>query len=308
MAQNSINQNTSTGSVLTQSVSPWNSGFGAGSILSTATGIGNVGVGYQALGAVTTGLGNLGVGYQALSTITTGQYNVGLGVQALKVCTGSQNTAVGAGCMLAVTTGSNNTAIGENALSTLSTGSYNCCFGFSAGQTYTGGESNNIVIGYNVPITPGESNVLRIGSGMTACVISGIAGVTVANQQMVTVNSSTGQLGSAAITSIIWSAASSATTISLGNGYYANNASTAVAFTLPATPTAGGTFKIAGVGAAGWSIGQTGSQTIIYGNKSTTAGSSGSLASSAIGDSVEILYTGSNTFIVLNSVGNLTII
>jgi hypothetical protein len=143
---------------------------------------------------------------------------------------------------------------------------------------------------------------------MTACVISGIAGVTVANQQMVTVNSSTGQLGSTAIVSALsWSGVSSATTISQGNGYYATNTGSAVVFTLPISPTAGGVFRLVAAAAGGWSISQNASQTIIYGNKSTTAGT-GSLASSSIGDSVEIIYVGSNNFVVIGSVGNITIV
>jgi hypothetical protein len=274
MPQNSTNQNITNNSALTQPGTPFNTSFGVGSVRSTVTGLANVGVGYQAL---------------------------------LVLTTGSQNTGIGAFVLSALTTTSNNTGVGSGALTSLITGTNNSCFGVNAGGSYSGSESNNIIIGPNIFGTPGESNITRIGNGTTSCYLAGVAGVTVANQQVVTVNTSTGQLGSAAIVSaIIWSGASSATTIVTGNGYYANNASTAVAFTLPSSPTPGASFKIVGVAAGGWSIGQTGGQTIIYGNKSTTAGT-GSLASSAIGDAVEILFAGGNTFVVLSSVGNLVI-
>jgi hypothetical protein len=202
--------------------------------------------------------------------------------------------------------GSNNVAVGYQALNILVTGNNNTCIGNGAGIAYTNSESSNICIGNGVSGIATESNTIRIGSGTTSCYITGIAGVTVANVVPVVINSSTGQLGTTSGFVAAWISASSSTTIVPGNGYYANSASL-VQFTLPSTPTVGSIFKLIGISAGGWSIGQTGSQTIIYGNKSTTAGSSGSLASSAIGDSVEILYTGSNTFAVLSSVGNLAV-
>jgi hypothetical protein len=176
-----------------------NVGLGTGAMQSLTSGSDNVGVGYLALDHLTSGSDNTAVGYGALQSVTTNSLNTGVGYDALAQCTGSNNAAFGATTLGDLTTGGYNTGCGEASLPDLTTGSYNICLGYSSGVSYSGSESSNICIGNNG--TASESNVIRIGtqgSGSAqqdACYIAGIVGVTVSNQEFVTINSSTGQLG-----------------------------------------------------------------------------------------------------------------
>jgi hypothetical protein len=127
---------------------------------------------------------NTSLGYFSLSDLRTGAQD---------------NTAVGNLALEQLLTGTNNSSVGANSLNVLSTGSNNIAFGSGAGDQYTGSESSNIVIS-NTGIT-GDNNITRIGtqgSGtgqQNKCFIAGIIGNTVSNQEFVTINSSTGQLG-----------------------------------------------------------------------------------------------------------------
>lgn len=148
----------------------------------------NIAMGAAALTLLTTGAGNIGIGTGTLSSITSGSYNIGIGLANSKLTSGSSNIAIG----YAAYSGST------------PTGSQNVLIGTSAGNAYTSSESNNICLGYNVNGTASESNVIRIGnSSAAACFINGIEGVSVANTNMVTINTSTGQLGSQAVPSAV---------------------------------------------------------------------------------------------------------
>lgn len=90
------------------------------------------------------------------------------------------------------------------------------------------------------------------------------------------------------------------------NGYIGNNAS-GVTFTLPATAAVGEIYRVTGLQAS-WTIDQNASQTIHFGNDSTTTGVGGSLASTNARDAVEIVCVIANTdFQVLSSIGNITV-
>jgi len=174
-----------------------------------------------------TGNGNLGIGGGTLANRTTGDSNTVIGtLTGNDLTTGNSNTGVGSQAM-GVTTGSFNTGIGTISLANFTSGSFNTCLGFASGRTYTSSESSNILIGYNVLGTLGESNVLRIGNAsgtgngaINATFIQGISGVSVANKQSVTINTSTGQLGSqASPASVSFSAYKSAATTNVtGDG------------------------------------------------------------------------------------------
>ena len=152
----------------------------------TITGASNTGVGFEVLNRLTTGMNDTGVGYGSLAALTTGSFNCSLG-------TLNSN---------AMTTGFNNTSIGNQTLSHLTTGHDNTIVGFEAGQNYTSSESSNILIGHQGVL--GESNIIRIGtqgslSGQqNECFVAGIAGVTVSNPALTTINTSTGQVGALA--------------------------------------------------------------------------------------------------------------
>lgn len=142
----------------------------------------SVAVGYETLPAITNGVANVSVGYQAGKAITSGSSNVFVGYRA--------GTAVNSG---------SNTIIGTQAGQNLTTGGNNTFIGNQAGAAYTTSESSNICIRNGGTI--GESNTLRIGiqgSGggqINRAFVAGITSVTNSNQQVVSLNSSTGQLG-----------------------------------------------------------------------------------------------------------------
>lgn len=152
---------------------------GNGSISGTS----NTGVGYTSLHDLTSGVNNIAYGYGSLGALTTGSYN----------------NAVGTLNSQSVTTGQQNTSMGNQSLTHITTGSFNTVIGSNTGNNYTGAESSNILVG-NAGVL-GESNVIRIGtqgSGngqQNECFIAGITGVTTSNSNLVTVNTSTGQLG-----------------------------------------------------------------------------------------------------------------
>lgn len=91
------------------------------------------------------------------------------------------------------------------------------------------------------------------------------------------------------------------------NGYITNNAGL-VTLTLPSTCAVGDYFRVAGLGAGGWAVAQNASQTIHFGNMDTTTGVGGSLASTNRYDCLEFLCVATNNeFLVLSSVGNITV-
>lgn len=88
-------------------------------------------------------------------------------------------------------------------------------------------------------------------------------------------------------------------------GYFANNAS-AVAFTLPATAAKFEFMKITGIQGA-WNIIQGASQSIVFGNVTTTVGAGGSLASTNAHDCITLQCIVANTtWEVVGAVGNIT--
>ncbi len=152
-------------------------------------------------------LGNLSLGQGAGPNTTNSENCTAIGVGSLgSVTNASQETSVGFGSMAVYTGGVSltgaNTAIGTGSLNELIDGQFNIAIGAGSGQNYTGTESSNIIIGNDGVI--GESNTLRLGiqgSGdrqINRNFQAGIVGVTVANQNIVTIDTVTGQLGAIA--------------------------------------------------------------------------------------------------------------
>ena len=162
----------------------------------TLSGIQNVAVGYLAGAAITTGLNNVVVGQAALSSAQADSYQVAIGQGALNALNGSSfgNIAIG----------------GNGSLTNLATGQFNISIGnYLNCNAYNGAESSNIILN-NYNAVAGESNTLRIGQGtgtgnlnLNAAYIAGIAGITttVDDGVPVLISSSTGQLGTASLSS-----------------------------------------------------------------------------------------------------------
>lgn len=182
--------NSGSTSILNVTDSNQNTIIGKGSGLLGSSVQFNTILGYQAGASNISGLGgNTLFGWKAGNSITTG----------------NNNQATGQSAMLLATTAVQSVAIGNNSLSGLTTGSYNTGIGYASGQSLTTSNSHNIIIG-NLG-TSGDNNTIRIGtqgSGtaqQNKCFVAGIVGVTSSNAQMVTINSSTGQMGVATIPS-----------------------------------------------------------------------------------------------------------
>lgn len=131
----------------------------------------------------------------------TGTFNAMVGSSSGGSLSGSFNATVGYSSLSASTnTSANISSLGYSVFSGLKSGVNDIGIGSSTGNAYTGSESNNILL--NSPGVVGESNVLRLGSGtgtsntqLSKAFISGINGNTVSSAMMVTINSSTNQMG-----------------------------------------------------------------------------------------------------------------
>lgn len=185
------------------------------------------------------------IGTTSGNTTMTGQENTGLGSASLDSLTsGAQNTALGSFALGSITTASNNVSIGRESLLNLTTGNGNTVIGTNCGFNYAGPESGNILIGSDLLGVTFESNVTRIGVQGTQAqaYIAGISGVVItpANLNIVTIDVTTGQLGSEAAGSIAGSfqtdfgtAAPIAGVLEIISGYSTINSGSSVNFSAP---------------------------------------------------------------------------
>lgn len=167
----------------------------------TLTGMNNTAIGHNAGNALTSGNRNSFFGDEAGARETSGNENVYIGTDCGETSNGaSANVGVGYTALQLLTDGIDNTAVGASALGSLDNGLNNVAVGNHAGANYASDESGNIVIGSNNFGTLGENFTIRIGveGTQTTTFMAGINGNTVANEQVVTINSVTGQLGTMA--------------------------------------------------------------------------------------------------------------
>lgn len=102
---------------------------------------------------------------------------------------------------------------------------------------------------------------------------------------------------------------SSSVTMVAGSRYYINNGASLVTATLPGTAAQGDIFIIVGGSSGGWKVGQAAGQTIHFDTTPTTAGTGGSLASTSQYNCIEIhCITANTTFVVVDSVGSITVV
>lgn len=215
----------------------------------------NVGVGQFCLSALTTGQGNTCVGNFCGNALNTGIENVLIGYAAGDHLTsGGLNCYLGHAAGLLSTSAGSNVAIGDNALNSITTGVGNVCIGAGAGVNTTSSNSYNIIIGSQVTPT-GASNQIWIGNQgngayqQNQCFIAGIVGVSTSNSQLVTINSSTGQLGVASSSQAVAytnvTHAMSPYTVLATDSYISVDCSGgAVTLNFPNTPTATQTWTV----------------------------------------------------------------
>lgn len=304
---------------------------GATDQLSFTDNLDNTGVGYLSLASLAgAGGSNTAFGFSSLNAVTSGDNNTGIGTAVGQVLTtGSSNTFLGYTAGLVTTSGDANTLLGVAAANRLTTGQYNIILGAAtsgaspftsaSGYNYTSSESSNILIG-NLGVTA-ESNVIRIGtSGSSAgqqnkCYVAGIDGVNVGSVAKV-VTMASDQLGTATITAgagitvtpsantitiasigsgLTWSVITANQTAAVENGYFCNKAGT-LALALPASSSVGDVIEVTNENTAlGVQFTQAAGQQILIGNTNTTLGATGTLTSSAVGDTLKIVCKVANT-------------
>lgn len=136
----------------------------------------------------------------------------------------------------------NNVFIGRAAVASNSLNgiSQSIVIGALSGTSLSTSSTNNIIIGYNIVGASSTSNSITIGnSSATSCIIAGISGVSVSNLNLVTINTSTGQLGSQAITTgIVTSITGTANQITASASTGAVTLSLPSAITTPGSLTA----------------------------------------------------------------------
>jgi len=247
--------------------------------------------------------------------LADGAYNVAVGSNTLEnFTTGNNNCAIGFTSQRKATVGIGNCSIGSGSINELLTGSYNLALANSAGVSYTGAESSNILL-QNQGVV-GESNTIRIGTQGAGnqqenrCFIAGITGVTVSNTALVTLDTTTGQLGTKTIANLpTWTVIAADQPAVVGAGYFCNKVGL-LSLSLPATSAVGDIIEVSNINtAAGTILTQGAGQQIYYGALSTTLGAGGTLASIAVGDSLKIVCRVANTFWqVVSSVGSWTVV
>lgn len=162
----------------------------------------------------------------------------------------------------------------------------------------------------NIDPTTGHIVFTPNGAGKISALNVANNAVAYANRQLVTINSATGELGSSAAP-LYWLTEPLNSTLLVANyGHILTNVGMTTAL-LPATCAVGSTIRIYGSTAGLFTISQNGlpnPQNIRIGNQITASGLPGSLVSTAIGDSIELLCIVADvSFVVISSVGNFTI-
>ena len=314
-----------------------NTGLGYTCLNNITSGSQNTAMGQQAGQSLQNGASNCAIGYLSLPNCTSGSSNVAVGQQTLFSYTGSQATAIGNGALQnttgtantavgylagrSVTSGTNNTIMGYIAMVnsgaasnctgvgyqslTNTTGNSNTAFGYNAGSAITTGTGNLVLDNVGVAA---ETNTIRIGTSQTTAFVQGIASVTVANRNLVTINTATGQLGSMTSAGILWSAVTTNQNMTVNSGYIAISAGGALTFALPTTSSVGDIVELTLDGATSFQITQAVNQSIRFGTASTTVGVTGSITSTAQGDTLRLVCSVANLkWNVLSSIGTLTI-
>jgi len=152
------------------------------------------------------------------------------------------------------------------------------------------------------PLTDGQ---LMIGSTGNAPVA---ASLTAGSNITITPGAGSIEIASSASGGTTWSVITSSQAAVASEGYFANGGGV-VDLSLPATSAVGDTFEVADMGGNGWSVSQGAGQTIQMASTATTTGAGGSLASTAIGDWIQLVCTVANTdWIACAKSGNITIV
>lgn len=163
-----------------------------------------------------------------------------------------------------------------------------------------GAASNGLT---QLTLTNGQLVIGNTGNDPSAATLTAGTGMSITNGAgTITLSASGAGLSWSVVTGTTQAAA-------VNNGYIANNAGQ-VTVTLPSTSAVGDIVAVTGINnATGWKVAQNAGNQIFFGTSNTTAGTGGSLTSTATRDAVTLLCVSANAnWQVLNSVGNITVV
>lgn len=108
---------------------------------------------------------------------------------------------------------------------------------------------------------------------------------------------------------VSWQQISANQTLVKNTGYFCISPGGALSLALPSTAssTIGDIIEVTLDGATSWTITQAAGQQIRFSGSQTTVGVGGSLASTASGDTIRMVYQASGKWNVISSIGNLTV-
>lgn len=196
----------------------------------------------------------------------------------------------------------------QNAINANSSG----IIGYDGAGTFTGSALTTHAVVYagsadtltSQSLTNGQLQIGNTGTFPTAATLTAGTGINIVNSSGSITIAVTGGGES-------WTVVTAATqAIAINNGYISNAAGGGVTYTLPATAPVGSVIVITGLsGGSGWVIAQNAGQSVQFGTSTTTVGVGGSLASTHNTDTVTMVCAVANTtFIVLESLGNITVV
>jgi len=293
----------------------YNIALGVQALNDNTTGCYNVANGYQALYCNTTGCDNIALGNCALFNNISGSDNIANGYRALNSNTsGSNNIANGYNALYSNTTGCDNIANGYGALYSNTTGCNTVAIGIETGYNNISGSSSIFIgtcAGYNETL----SNKLHIANTAACTLIYGDfaqnyvtlptlrlcgtqeAGAT--TDSVLVWNSSDNKVKTVGGTSLgdrnniySYTTVAANTTLTTGSTYVilANNPTSGITLTLPATPLNGQAFKLKDIGGNALVYGVT-----VSGNGKNIDGAATALINTSYG-ALEVMYDGTNWF------------
>lgn len=180
-----------------------------------------------------------------------------------------------------------------------------------------GGTGISSPTAHTLPVAEGTANFNFLGPLTNGQILIGFTGqdplpanllagdnISIANTGGSITISSTGLAG------FSWTVVTTTTHQMASNNGYINESSTLTTYTLPATSVVGDEIDILGSGTGGWKIAQMASQQIVLGNKSSTVGTGGSVASTLPSDSGYMICKVANSIWQFASApqGNLTLV
>jgi hypothetical protein len=169
---------------------------------------------------------------------------------------------------------------------------------------------NGVVVSGNTGTAP--LSAVTLNNGQLA--IGQTGGVPVANTLTAGVGISISNApGSITISTIgsgfTWNVIGASQTLAVNNGYFCTSGG-ALSLALPAVSAVGDAISIVLDGSTSWTVTQPNAATRIrIGNQQTTLGVGGSLASTMVGDAIELICETANArWVVIEMIGNITVV